>query len=149
MALTPSQLVTLKAAVTSDATVVGAVTAHDWFSIAGNYNASVTSVIWRNDILPSELLTAIVGSEAIKQSAQQLQLAQLLLTEPRIDATNLVVRAQFGSIFPASSAVSTSANLVTVAQRFATKFEALFVTSQVSTVYGYVLSPADVQQAMS
>ena len=146
--LTSSQAVTLKSAITSDATVSGAVTARNWFAIAENYNSATTTQIWRNDITPGQILTAIVGSEAIKQSAQQLQLAQLLLTEPVVDATNLVVRAQFSSIFPASSAASTSANLVTVAQRPATKFENLFVTSLVSTVYGYTLTPQDVQNAM-
>ena len=148
MALTSSQAATLKAAVTSDATVAGALSAHDWFSIAGNYNVPSTNLIWRADVTPAQVQSAIAGSEAVKQSPQQLQLAQLLLTSPFVDASNSTVRAQFGAIFPASSAGSTSANLTTIAQRFSTKFEQLFVTSQVTTVYAYVLSPADVQNAM-
>ena len=90
-----------------------------------------------------------MGSEAIAQSVQQLQLAQIILTEFTIDASNPNVRAQFSSIFPASSASSTLANLTAVAQRGATKYESLFVSSsQVSSVYGYTLQPIDVQRAM-
>jgi len=149
MSLTSSQAATLKAAITSDAAMSSAVAAANWFSIAGNYNVLTTNVIWRADVTPGQVQSAIAGSEAVKQSAQQLQLAQLLLTSPLIDASNSTVRAQFGAIFPASSAVSTNAALIVMAQRFSTKFEQLFAASQVTTVYGYVLSPADVQQAMS
>ncbi len=146
--LTSTQAATLKAAITSDAAVSSAVSAHNWFAIAANYNALTTTQIWRSDVTQQQVLSAIVGSEAVKQSAQQLQLAQLLLTEGSIDATSPVVRGQFGSIFPSSSAASTSANLTTIAQRQATKFENLFVSSLVSTVYGYTLTPDDVQNAM-
>ena len=147
MSLIAPQLATLKAAVTSDAAVTSFIAGANWFSIAQNYNTNTTSLIWRSDISPVQIHAGMVGSECIALSNQQLQLANIVLTAQTIDATNPTVRGQFVAIF--SSAASTLSNLTALAQRPATKFESLFVAAQVSTVYGYVLSAADVQQAMS
>ncbi len=146
--MTPAQSSTFAAAVNADPTVSTAVQQHDWFTISNVYNQPTSTLIWRGDITQTQVQGAIVGSEAVKQSAQQLQLLQLSMTAPVINAQDLNIRAQFGAIFPASSAVSTSANLTSIAQRFATKFESLYVSSQVSAVYGQILSPLDVQKAM-
>jgi hypothetical protein len=149
MSLTAAQYATLRAAVSSDASVSSFVAQQNWFSTALAYNQPTTTQIWRADITPVQIQGGIVASEAIAQSPQALQMAQLLLSAPLIDATKPNVRAQFAAIFPGSSAASTIANLTAIAQRNATKFENLYVSSAVSSVYGYVLSPADVQQAMS
>lgn len=148
MALTSSQEAVLRAAVTSDASVSSAVAKNDWFTIATVYNTVATTFVWRADVSPNQIQGSIVGSEAVVQGVQQLQLLQTLLQSPTLDATSQRVRQQFGTIFPVSSAASTSANLTSVAQRAATKFEQLFVVSSVTSVYGYVLSPLDVQKAM-
>jgi hypothetical protein len=149
MALTATQSITLKNAITSDASVTSFIANQDWNSIAANYNTNATTLIWRNDIKTQEIVASIVGSEGVKQSVGQMQLLQVLLIYPQIDATSVTVRGQFGAIFPASSAVSTNANLTSVAQRFATKFESLYVSNQVSSLYGYILQGSDVQGAMN
>lgn len=148
MPLTPAQEAILQAAINADASVSSAVAKADWYSIAGLYNLQTTSMVWRADITPEQIQAGIVASEAIAQSPQALQMAQLLLSTPLIDATKPNVRAQFATIFPASSAAVTLTNLTAIGQRQATKFENLFVSSQVSSVYGVVLSPLDVQRAM-
>ena len=148
MALTSSQATTLRNAVTSDASVASQVQNHDAYSIAAVYNQATSTQIWRPDLSPSMLYPSIVASEAITQSAQALLLAEIVLSAPVIDASNPNVRAQFATVFPASTCVSTIANMTAVAQRPASKFETLYISNQVSAVYGYVLTPLDVQQAM-
>jgi hypothetical protein len=148
MPLTSTQAAVLRAAVTSDASVSSFVAQANWPAIAANYNGNTTTVIWRANVTPNELLATFVGSEVIARPSTALQLQQMLLQAPVLDATNSNVRAQFSAIFPSSSASSTLANLIAVSQRVATKYENLFVTAQVSSVFGYVLSTIDVQSAM-
>ena len=148
MPLTSSQAAVLKSSIQTDPTVSSFVAVADWVSVANNYNANTSNLIWRQDLSPNAMLSAIVGVEAVARPTNALLLAQMLLAAPTIDATNQNVRQQFGAIFPASSAASTSANLTAVAQRGATKYESLFITSQVTSVYGYTLTPLDVQTAM-
>ena len=61
-----------------------------------------------------------------------------------IDATNANIRAGFVSIFGAGATVN---NLTAIAQRVATNFEFLFTTSNVSSVYNYILTDDDIREA--
>jgi len=65
-----------------------------------------------------------------------------------VDATKPNIDSWFSTVFAGKA--TTLANLTAAAQRPATKFETLaaFLSASVSSVYGIVLTAADVQAAM-
>ena len=143
--MTPAQLAALK----SDATAnfAALVAATDWPSIAAAYNLpSLPAVtIWRADIKPVEVIDAITGTEFIALTPQHQAMLSLLLLPGVVDATSANVRADFSAIFSSGSSLTA---LSTIAQRTATRLEALFTTSAISAVYGDTLTAGDVQKAM-
>src|SRR5574337_1025443 len=145
--LTASQLAALKADIGGQSSLTADVAAANWPAIAAFYNApsSPAVTIWREDVKPSEIVAAITGSEFVALTAIKQSLLSLLLMPGVVDATSANVRADFSAIFASGSSLTA---LTTLAQRTATRIEALFTTAQVSATYGYELTAADVQQAM-
>ena len=76
---------------------------------------------------------------------QHQAMLSLLLLPGVVDATSANVRADFSAIFSAGLSLTA---LSAMAQRTATRLEALFTTSAISSVYGYTLTASDVQKAM-
>ncbi len=108
------------------------------------YNSSTNNNIWKPDLKVTELSKAIVMSAFIALTAVK-QNGYFVLTQGEfIDATNANIRAGFASIFGAGA---TTNNLTALAQRFATNFEFLFTTSNVSSLYGYILTEDDIREA--
>jgi hypothetical protein len=144
MALTTAQLLTLKAATNGDSNLAAARAAGDQGAIAAYYNGAGAGLIWRPAISIAELNTAIVWSEFILLSQGQRDAYSALISGATIDATNANVRNGFGSIFGGTSIT----NLTAIAQRAPTRFEALFTTASVSSVFGYQVTVADIAQAL-
>lgn len=141
--MTPAQLSTFKAAILADANLVAARAAGDMGAMATYYNAAGTGTIWRPSISVAELNTAIVWSEFIALTQGQRDAYRALISGA-IDATNANVRAGFAAIFSGQSLT----NLSALAQRVPTRFEQLFVVSQVTPVFGQTVSVADVAAAL-
>jgi hypothetical protein len=147
MALTSAQASTLLATVKADTdpAVIAAYASKQMDVLANLYNAAANPqvLVWRKSIRPAELNTAIVWSEysTLTVALQNCYLA-MVSGISNIDATNANIRGGFSTIF--SGKVSLT-NLTTLAQRAATKFENLFVTSQLvdPTLDGYTLTPQD------
>ena len=167
MSLTSSQAAALKASASSDATVTSFIARSDWFSVALNYNGPTTTKVWRPDFTITEMVNgSVLGpgidwTEYAAINSDQKQQYLSLTQSDTLDLTKGNVRIAIGQVFPAVSsasavaAPSTRANLLNISARFGTKYETLssFTVSaganSVTSVYGYVLQPGDVQQAMT
>lgn len=149
MSLTSQQMSTLKAAILADGVMNAFPNTSDGNFDLAKYLNSVPAVgpvaIWRNDIAPDEIAANVVISEfnALTATAQN---GLLLLTQgSRIDASKASVRTGFSTIFGGGSATVTA--LTVLAQRSATRFEAFFVSSQVSSVQGRSVAGQEVQDS--
>lgn len=150
MPLSTAQLATLKTAINADATAAAfSLTSDGDFNLAAYLNAVPPAPIsvWRNDIQPGEVsrvvqMSAFVALTAIKQNGL------ILLTQGTIDASAIEVRSGFTAIFGAGSTLTA---LTALAQRPATRFEAIFSTAaapaNTSVMFGKQASPDDIHQA--
>jgi len=139
--MTPAQLTTFRAAVQVNATIAAQRDAGDQGAVAAYYNSPDSGTIWRPDISTSELNTAIVWSEfaALTVALQNTYMA--LISTTTIDATKANIRGGFTTVFSAGTTSRT--NLTNLAQRVPTRFESLFTTSQVCSVYGQTVTASD------
>lgn len=139
--MTPAQLVTFRAAVQANPDIAAVRAAGDQGAVAAYYNTLDAGTIWRPDITVSELNTAIIWTEfaALSVALQNTYLA--LISAPFIDTTKANIRGGFSAIF--GPATTSRANLIALAQRTPTRFESLFTTAQVCSVYGQVVSADD------
>lgn len=148
MNLTAAEQATLKADVQAKFSAQAAL--DDWPAISVAYNQpSVPAVnVWRNDITPSEVASAITMA-AFTGLSQQQQNGLLLLTQDRVDATSSNVRLAFNTIFGAGATLTA---LTALAQRVGTRAEILFSSgasgANVSSKLGQILTADDVQKAM-
>jgi hypothetical protein len=143
--MTPAQLATFKAAILADANLTAALSAGEHGTIAAYYNAAGTGLIWRPSISVSEVNTAVVWADFAVLSAL-LQNTYMAMIQGGLDATSSTMRNGFTTVFGAGS--PTQLNLIALARRVPTRFEALFTTASVTTVYGYIVSVADVAAAL-
>lgn len=153
MALTSSVAATLRSAVTSDANISTQVAQANWPDIANYYNATVSTILWRKDISIQDFVGSFVWSEISSFTVDQSQRLAILTQTPFVDATNSNIRQGFASVLTSSNAPQTQAALIALGKRNSTRFEALFTTAAgssaaVSSQYGTVLIPLDVQSAM-
>ena len=105
--------------------------------------------VWKPRVTITELLSAVVWADFIALPAEKRD-AWFALTQggaEGVDATVESIRAGFVSIFGGASA--TVANLVAVAQRKATRYEAMYTTSGVCSVFGRRVSNEDIVQALA
>lgn len=151
MSLTPAQQTTLKTDMHSagNAAALGAfLAATDWVSIAAFYNANSAQTVWKPNISVRDLTRNIVGSAFDALTAQKQNGYLALTSGGVVDATSASIRAWFSDIFGAGVTLTA---LTAEAQRLATRFELLFSTaaspSNVSSVFGQVVSATDVQFA--
>ncbi len=149
MSFSASELAVIKAAINADATAIGFVNAKNPGACAEYLNAAPAAgavLIWRPDIPVAELLTGVLWSAFVALSAQVQAAWTALTAGGTVDATNANVRAGFVTIFGAAS--QTVTNLAAIAQRSASRLEAIFTASGVSEHYGDQIDAATVQQAM-
>jgi len=119
------------------------------------YNANSGTSIWRTDVRPSELITAIVMSEfvALPAQTQNGMLLLLQLGSGGLDASNATVRASFATLWTNKTTLT---NLVALGQRTATVFEAItaYLTAAAPAnvcapeIYGHVLDRFEVSAAL-
>lgn len=143
--MTPVQLTSFKNAILADASLAAARAAGDHGAIAAYYNAPATGFVWRPSISPVELNTAVdwaafAALTAIKQNAFSAMIAGGTL-----DATSANIRAGFQAVFGAGATLTA---VTALAQRVPTRFEALFAVSNVTPVFGQVVTVADIVAAM-
>lgn len=146
--LTASQLAALKTDIAAQPSLASAVAAQNWPTIAAFYNApsSPAVTIWRTDVPADEIVAAITFADLITLSVQQVLALQVLITPGTVDATSANIRTDFSTLFTGKGSL---AALTALAERTATRLEALFTTNQVSAVYGYALDVNDVVFAMT
>lgn len=142
--MTPAQLTTFKNAILSDANLAAARLAGDHGAISTYYNGNGVGNIWRPYIAVSELNTAIVWSEFAALSVQFQNCYFALIQGGAVDATKVNIRNGFGTVFTGTSLT----NLTALAQRLATKFEALFTTANVCVLFAQTVTPTDVAAAL-
>lgn len=144
--MTPDQLLTFKAAMLADANIAAFVAAKDAQSITAYYNGAGTGSLWRPSISASELNNAVVWSEfaGLTVALQNTYLAMIAVGY--IDATNVNIRNGFSTVFTGKTSLT---NLATLAQRTATKFEALYAAGNVCPLFGYMVTPYDVGLALA
>ena len=133
--LTDSQAQTLVAALRADTdpAVVSALAAGNNETIANNYNAPTTFVVWRSAVYPQEYREAIVWTAVDALSVGKARIWEWItqgMTAP-IDATKTNIRQGIADAWGASSA--TGLALQAVAKRPATKAEKLFATGTGTT----------------
>lgn len=146
--LTATQAAALKAAIQGDATVAAFVTEQDWPSVAANYNAPTATPIWKQIVPAQDIIAAILPADFIALTTGGQLAMVAMLSGGFVDATKPNIDSWFSTVFAGKA--TTLANLTAAAQRPATKFETLaaFLSASVSSVYGIVLTAADVQAAM-
>ena len=144
MSLTPAQQTALAAWVAANQAALG--NNNGFPQIAAALNAATGTLIWRSDLTPALLNTAIVWSEWLLLTQAQRDAYAVLTNGATVDATNANIRTGFSTVL--SGATQTLTNLTALAQRAATVFENLFVTGGVSTAFGIIVGPADVQAAL-
>lgn len=123
----------------------------DTDALVALYNATSATNLWRSDIKPAELATAIVMSEYVTLTAVQQGGMMLLLQlgAGALDATSATVRTSFSTLFTGKTTLT---NLTTLAQRKATVFEAIAAYLTVAApanvcapeIYGHVLTRFEV-----
>jgi hypothetical protein len=147
MALSTSQAQAIATAVASDAALAALAAVNGWPQIAAAMNSasSPAVTIFRPDVPTSAILSAIAAA-GMPAAAGLIAYVQMMLSVGTVDATSATVRAGFAAAFAGKAA--TLAALTAASQRTATRFEALFVTAQVSTAYGLTVSADDVKSAL-
>lgn len=109
-----------------------------------NQNANPTVDLWRPDIDVSELAPNIVMTDFVGLQQNKRDGYMILITGSTLDATVANTRASFVEIF---GATQTRTNLEAMSKRPATRFEALFTTSNVCerALYGYTVTSMDIE----
>lgn len=145
--MTPAQLAVFKTALLADVSQTADVAAGNHGKIAGYFNTVPASpvMVWRPGISISELNTAVVWADykALTVASQNTYMA--MISSASIDATSPSVRAGFQAVFGAGATLT---NLTAIAQRPATRLEALFTVSGVSSVFSQKLTVDDVINAL-
>ncbi len=150
MSLTTAQQATLAADINSAgnaAALGGFITAADWPSIANFYNAASATQVWIPNLPVTTVLAATNWTAFAAKTALQQNTYLTMTSQATLDATNINYRNGFGVVFSGLDLTALS----NVAQRAATRLEAVFGSGGppiTSTLFGYTLSPGDVQQAL-
>jgi len=139
--MTPAQLATFKTAILADANLAAYLSARNDGAITDYYNQPGAGTIWRPSISIAELNTAILWNEYITLSVQFQGGYLAMIANGVIDATSANIRSGFASIFTGKTSLT---NLSAIAQVIPTRFEALFTTSQVCSVFGKRVTVQDV-----
>lgn len=140
--LTTAQRATFAAAVLAETnpTFVQARNIGDTVYMSNFYNALAAPqvMLWRPKIEVAELLGAVDWAEFVNAGISN-QNAWFALTQGEyIDATQARIRAGFASVFGGGS--TSVSNLAAIAQRPATRLEALFTTNNVCAIFGQLCS---------
>lgn len=137
MNFSASDLTAIKNAVNADPTALSDWNAGNRGNLCAYLNAAPTSgaqQVTRKDVSNAELFSCLVPGEVATLAQWQQTILQLTSAAAPIDFTNASIAAGLVSIFPAST--QTYKNLMAVAQRAATRLEAIFLVSGVSSHYG-------------
>lgn len=150
--LTTAQLATFKTAIKGDAALAAFLAGANAQAIADYYNAKAPSPpnVWRPSITVQELNTAVDWAAFAALTALK-QTAYMAMTQGGfVDATSTGVRGGFQAVFGAGTASTNALNAL--AQRSATRFEAVFATvsgtGNNSPLFGKTCSTDDVAAAV-
>lgn len=145
--MTPAQLATFKAAILADATQTANVVAGDHGALAAYFNGVPATPVslWRPSISIAELNTAIDWSEFAALTTALRETYNAMISPGAIDSTAPKIRGGFSTVFAGKTSLT---SLTALAQRSATRFEALFTTGNVCAMFGYQVSAADIAAAL-
>jgi hypothetical protein len=150
--LTSAQLATLKAGILADSTAAAFPnTAQGNYDCAAYLNAgsSPAVMIWLPSVSVSVINNAIdwtAGANGFISLTVSKQNAYFALTQGGVmDATQANIRAGFQAIFPAAIVTAIQG----VAQRNSTRFEAMFTTASVCSLFGRQVLPNEVNAALN
>ncbi len=146
---TAADLQTIKTAIQADATMSADWSAGNPGAVAAYLNAVPSSgpvSILRPDVTTQELAQALDITELLALTQTQLSVLQLAGLARTLDFTNANVTAGLAAVFP--STTTTYTNLMAVAQRAATRLEALFSANSVCAQYGAQIDASTVILAM-
>jgi hypothetical protein len=154
MNLKPEQLQTLKADILAnqDPAIVAALAEGNDGAIAEWYNQEVTPVtkVWRPDVTVNEFSAAIVWTDFLALTTNQILTYQSIIWSNTIDMTDPQIRQGLTSIFGAGS---TSMNQINSrSQKNGTRIEILFATGgtvKVTPFYKQTLTDMDVRRALT
>ena len=133
----------------TDAGFVADRTAGNTGAMADFYNEETATMIWKPRVTIAELLSAVVWSDFVTLPAEKRE-AWFALTQggsEGVDATVGSIRDGFVTIFGGAS--DTVTNLVGVAQRAATRYEAMNTANGVSSEFGRRVSNDDIVRALA
>jgi hypothetical protein len=136
MALSPSQLQTLKTFIQNDATLNAFPNNGDGnFAIATAMNvlAAPAWVVWRTAVPVQQILANIVWTELIGRSVGERDALQFMLQMGAINAADPNIRSGIGDIFSGTTGATTRTQLLALSKRNATVAEKLFSTGAGTT----------------
>lgn len=147
--LSTTDLQTIKAGVLADATALADWNAGNTGVLLAYLNSTPSSgavAVTRKDVSNTELFHALVATEVLALTAGQLAMLQMAGLAGVIDFTNANVAAGLPNLF--ASTTQTYKNILAIAQRAATRLEALFTSNGICSQYGVQLDLPTLQQAM-
>lgn len=147
MALTTAQAQAVASAIAADTTLAAHAARNEFSNIADALNqpSNPAVQIW-HPATPTPAIVAAIAAADMPATAAQIGYLQMLCSTGTVDATSASVRAAFSAVFTGKAA--TLAALTAASQRRATRFEALFTTANVCSVFGQSIGAADVQSAL-
>ena len=130
MALTDSQLQALKTHIEGDPALNAFPNTPDGnFALADVMNAPSQNpaiIVWRTQILSSELIANMVWTEYIARTAAERDAWRFLTEQGSIDASSPNVRQGIQDMFSGAGGATTRAQLIEIAKRTARQIEALY-----------------------
>jgi hypothetical protein len=146
MSLTSAQLTMLASTITGDATLnaLAAVNGFPQIAAALNLDSAPVVTVFNPSVTTAKIQTAILAAD-MPTTAALIGWLQMMLSTGTVDGSNANIRSGFSTCFTGKTSLT---NLTAIAQRTATRFEALFTTSNICPLFGYNVSAADVQQAL-
>lgn len=155
MALTPSQYTTLKNDILSKLTMEYGGSTFDLHLANSNYpviaeyynsTAVPNQNIWRTYLPKEEVICEVIMSDYILLTQAQREGFLAICQAAYLNMRKLTIRNSLKTVLNDNS--TSYNNIISVSRKKATNFEFLFTVSNVSDVYGYILIPDDIINAM-
>lgn len=146
--MTPGQLTTLKNAIAADQTMNAFPNNVDGNRALAEYLNTVPespSMIWKPSVSVPEMNSVIDWAAFSALTVAKQVTYQAMTQGGSVDATSSSVRGGFVTVFGNPSTTLTA--LTTLAQRAATRAEAIFTTGNVCALFGLSVSGSEVAQA--
>ena len=146
MNMTTAQLATIKAAINGDPTAAAFENGDSGNQALATYLNTVPAsptMVWRPVVSAADM-AAVIDWSAFAALTVAKQNTYFALQSGPVDATSVNIRNGFNTVFGAGATLTA---LTALAQRGASRFEAMFTTSNVCSVFGQSISAWEVGSA--